>query len=174
MAEHASTPVVLAEGPIGKLIKTACSVMAWAAGLMFLTEMVMSSVSVLGRTLFGHGIPGDFELVQMLSAMGIAMCLPYCQLRKGHVFVDFFTLWAPASVKRYLDVMGGVLLAASAFLLAWCIWQGMLDMREYEETSMVLGLPVWWGYVPVLPAFVLLGMTALHMAFNEFRKGSAS
>jgi TRAP-type C4-dicarboxylate transport system permease small subunit len=174
MAEHASTPPVLASGPIGKLINTACSVMAWAAGLMFLTEMVMSSVSVLGRSLFGQGIPGDYELVQMLSAMGIAMCLPYCQLRKGHVFVDFFTLWAPASIKRYLDAFGGILLAGCAFLLAWRIWQGMLDMREYEETSMVLGLPIWWGYIPVVPAFALLGVTALHTASNEFCKGSAS
>ncbi|PKO41386.1 MAG: TRAP transporter small permease [Betaproteobacteria bacterium HGW-Betaproteobacteria-6] len=148
--------------------------MAWAAGLMFLTEMVMSSVSVLGRSLFGQGIPGDYELVQMLSAMGIAMCLPYCQLRKGHVFVDFFTLWAPASIKRYLDAFGGILLAGCAFLLAWRIWQGMLDMREYEETSMVLGLPIWWGYIPVVPAFALLGVTALHTASNEFCKGSAS
>lgn len=174
MAERSTTPLVKAEGPIEKLIKTACLVMAWAAGLMFLTEMVMSSVSVLGRSLFGKGIPGDYELVQMLSAMGISMCLPYCQLRKGHVFVDFFTLWAPPRLKRYLDGFAAILLAACSFLLAWRIWEGLLEMREYEESSMVLALPIWWGYIPVVPAFVLLGLTALLHAFNELCEGSLS
>lgn len=174
MAERSATPDIKADGTIGKLIKGACMFMAWIAGLMFLTEMVMSSVSVLGRSLFGEGIPGDYELVQMLSAMGISMCLPYCQLRKGHVFVDFFTLWAPNRLKNHLDAFAAILLAACAFLLAWRIWNGLLEMREYEETSMVLALPIWWGYVPVVPAFVLLGVTALHTAYQEFREGSWS
>ena len=37
----------------------------------------------------------------------------------------------------------------------------MMEMREYGETSMVISLPIWWGYIPVVPAFVLLGITAL-------------
>lgn len=167
MAEALDAPVVHATGCIGRLIERACVAMVMAAGLMFCAEMLMSAVSVLLRVLTGKGVPGDFELVQMLSAMGIAMCLPYCQFRKGHVFVDFFTLWAPAGLKRWLDALAALLMAACSFMLAWRIWEGMLDMYEFGEASMVIALPIWWGYVPVVPAFILLGLTALHTCYNE-------
>lgn len=167
MAEALDIPAVHATGAFGKLIERACIFMAMAAGLMFCAEMLMSAASVILRAVFGKGVPGDYELVQMLSAMGIAMCLPYCQFRKGHVFVDFFTLWAPPALKRGLDALAALALAFCSFLLAWRIWEGMLDMYEFGEASMVIALPIWWGYVPVVPAFILLGLTALHTFFNE-------
>jgi len=169
MAEALDTPVAHPTGIVGKLIEYACVLMAMLAGLMFCAEMVMSAVSVLMRVVLGKGVPGDFELVQMLSAMGIAMCLPYCQFRKGHVFVDFFTLWASEGLKRVLDAFAALVLAGTSFLLAWRIWEGMMDMREFGEASMVISLPIWWGYVPVVPAFILLGITALNTCYNELR-----
>lgn len=161
MAESLEHPLIVASGPFGRTVETACASLAVLGGAIFLIEAIMSVVSVVGRALFSMPVPGDYELVQMLSAMGIAMCLPYCQLRKGHVFVDFFTLWAPAGLKRLLDAIAALLLSASAFFLAWRVWDGMLEMREYGETSMVIALPVWWGYIPVVPSFALLGIAAL-------------
>lgn len=174
MAEAMDQPYVAPTGPVGRSIEWACAAMAILAGVMFCIESVMSVVSVVGRATIGEPVPGDYELVQMLSAMGIAMCLPYCQLKKGHVFVDFFTLWAPAGLKRLLDSIAALLMAFCAFVLAWRIWEGMLEMREYGETSMVISLPVWWGYVPVVPAFVLLGIAALYTFVQELRSGAAA
>lgn len=123
MAEAMDQPYVAPTGPVGKSIEWACAAMAILAGVMFCIESVMSVVSVVGRASIGEPVPGDYELVQMLSAMGIAMCLPYCQLKKGHVFVDFFTLWAPAGLKRLLDSIAALLMAFCAFVLAWRIWK---------------------------------------------------
>lgn len=162
MAESLDHPVVAASGPVGKTVELACATLAVLGGAIFVIESLMSVASVIGRAFFSMPVPGDYELVQMMSAMGIAMCLPYCQLRKGHVFVDFFTLWAPAAIKRGLDAIASLLLSASSFFLAWRVWEGMLEMREYGETSMVIALPVWWGYVPVVPSFALLGVAALY------------
>lgn len=157
-------------GGIGRAIERACKLAAILAGLVFCAEAVLSVVSVVGRAVFRMPVPGDYEIVQMLSAMGIALCLPYCQFKKGHVFVDFFTLWAPAGLKRGLDAFAALLLAACSFLLAWRIWSGLLEMREFGDASMVIALPVWWGYVPVVPAFVLLGLAALHTCSCELRR----
>lgn len=170
MAEPRETsPTPRPTGPIGKSIEWVCSAGAIIAGLLFCIEMVMSVASVIGRAAFSMPVPGDFELVQMFSAMGVALCLPYCQLKKGHVFVDFFTLWAPSGLKRVLDAAAALLLAVISFLLAWRTWEGMLEMREYGEASMVIALPVWWGYIPVMPAFVLLGVAALYTFTQELR-----
>ena len=167
MAQARDLPEAPPPGPAGRIIHRACATMAVLAVLLFCIEAAMTVASIVGRTLFRMPVPGDFELVQMLSAMGIAMCLPYCQWRGGHVFVDFFTLWAPNRLKRVLDMIAALLLAGSAFLLSWRIWNGLLDMYEYGETSMVIALPVWWGYVPVVPAFALLGCTALYTFYRE-------
>lgn len=150
-------------------IEWSCAAMAVLAGLLFLAEALMAVGSVLGRTLLGWPVPGDYELVQMMSAMGVALCLPFCQLRRGHVFVDFFTAWAPGGVKRVLDALAALLLAALAFVLAWRSALGLLEMRRYGEASMVLALPVWWAYVPLVPAFGLLGLTALHTLQRDWR-----
>jgi len=167
MEQSMVQPVTATIGPLARRVEWACRAMAILGGALFIVEAVMSVASVLGRALFNLPVPGDYELVQMLSAMGIAMCLPYCQLKGGHVFVDFFTLWAPPALKRLLDAVAALLLAGSAFFLAWRIWEGMVDMREYGETSMVIALPVWWGYVPVAPAFALLGIAALQTFVRE-------
>lgn len=152
----------IAAGQIGRFIECLCIVLACIGGALFVIEAVMSVISVIGRTFFSMPVPGDYELIQVLTAVGITLCLPYCQLRQGHVFVDFFTLWAPDWLKNYLDALACVLLALFAFFLAWRSWDGMMDMREYEETSMVLGLPLWWGYVPITPSFIVFGITALY------------
>ena len=151
-----------APGPVGVFIERLCTYLAYIGGALFITEAVMSVLSVIGRTFFSTPIPGDYELIQVFSAVGITMCMPYCQLRHGHVFVDFFTLWAPQSLKRYLDSFACLLLAICAFLLAWRSWDGMVDMREYQESSMVLGLPIWWGYLPIAPSFIIFGIAALY------------
>ncbi|WP_374324195.1 TRAP transporter small permease [Azonexus sp.] len=167
MAEVMDEPRTRKLGAVGRMIEKLCQAMAIMAGAAFVIEMLLSAVSVLMRMVIGRGIGGDFELVQVLSAVGIALCLPYCQFHKGHVFVDFFTLWAPASLKRLLDAIGALLLALSAFFLAWRIGDGMSELREYGEASMVLNLPIWWGYVPVVLAFVMLGIAALHTGYGE-------
>lgn len=161
MSEPLPKPQPVARTALGRAVERACAWLAILGGVLFLAEALMSVASVAGRTFFTTPVPGDYELVQLMSAMGIAMCLPYCQLRRGHVFVDFFTLWAPERLKKLLDALAALVLAGIAFVLAWRCLVGMQEMREYGETSMVLAMPVWWGYVPLAPSFALLGVTAL-------------
>lgn len=152
---------------LGPVLERLSVYLAYIGGSLFIIEALISVFSVAGRTFFSAPVPGDYELIQILSAVGIALCMPYCQLRHGHVFVDFFTLWAPASLKRVLDSFACFLLSIVAFAIAWRNWAGMEDMREYMESSMVLGVPLWWGYLPITPAFVVFGLVALYtMAFG--------
>lgn len=157
-------------GAARRWLEGACWLFAALGVALFLVEALLSVASVAGRTVLHSPLPGDYELVRMFSAVGIVLCLPYCELKGGHVLVDFFTLKAPDSMKRFLDAAASILMAAVAFLLAWRTGVGTLEMREYQETSMVLDLPVWWTYAPLAPAFALLGVTAL---YNMMRREPA-
>ena len=59
----------------------------WAllGGCLLLGLILMSVASVLGRWLFNAPIQGDFELIQLGSAVCVAACLPLCQLHHACV-----------------------------------------------------------------------------------------
>ncbi|WP_020560140.1 TRAP transporter small permease [Thiofilum flexile] len=170
MAESIHHSRVIRNDALGRFLEKLSEGMAWLAGGIFIAEAVMSVVSVIGRALWNTPVLGDYEIVQVLSAMGIALCLPYCQLRAGHVFVDFFTLRVPRRFNRILDYAALLLLALAAFLVAWRVWAGLLDIKEYGETSMVIGIPIWWGYVPLVWGFAVLGLVALYDFSRAFNK----
>jgi TRAP-type C4-dicarboxylate transport system permease small subunit len=41
-------------------------------------------------------------------------------------------------------------------LLAWRTWAGMLDYRQFVETTTILKIPIWTAYVPALASLALL------------------
>jgi hypothetical protein len=46
----------------------------------------------------------------------------------------------------------------------------MLDLRNTMDASMMLNIPTWWTFVPMIPSFALLTATALYAANNELGK----
>lgn len=127
---------------------------------------VTTVVSVLGRYFFNQPISGDFEIVQIGCAVAVALFLPYCQLRDGNVIVDVLTNGLPPGVKRFFDAIGCLLLALVAALLAWRMFEGAADLRRYNDESMVLHLKTWWGFILIVPAMALLGVTGLMTAWT--------
>ncbi len=124
--------------------------------------MVVASVSA--RALLDRPIPGDVELTQFGIALCISLCLPWCQLRSANIVVDFFTQRLPVARIRLLDGVGALLVALMCALLAWRTGVGALAVREAQETSMILELPMWWAYASLAPGLALAALIALLQA----------
>lgn len=154
--------------PLGRVLNKICRIFAVGAGVMLLLMALMSLVSIVGRSFFDSPILGDYELVQMMSAMAVAMALPFCQMIRGHIIVDFFTTALPARVNRRLDIFASLVMAVFGFLFAWRISLGMLSLQSTGDASMLLNLPTWWGYAVMVPSFFLLGCAALYTAWVDF------
>jgi TRAP-type C4-dicarboxylate transport system permease small subunit len=152
-----------------RLLIGACKAFAIGSAVLLILMAAMSLASIAGRTLLGTPILGDYELVQVMSAAAVAMALPYCQLARGHVIVDFFTSGAPASLNRALDIAASLLLALVALVVAWRVGRGTVDLWRSSDASMLIGFPTWTVYVPMTLSFVLLGAAALFTAWNDFR-----
>jgi TRAP-type C4-dicarboxylate transport system permease small subunit len=159
---------------MGRLIESLARSLALAGGVILLIESVLSLVSVLGRALFDSPIPGDFELIQLLSAGAIAAFLPYCQLKGGHVAVDFFSLNWPPSIQRLADRLAHLLLFLVAVLLTWRTAIGAFEIYRAKEASMVLGWPIYWGYIPLLMSLAALSVVSLYTIFQLPKTGSQS
>lgn len=128
---------------------------------------VLTVVSVVGRWLFASPIPGDVELTQMGIALSIALCLPWCQLHRANIIVDFFTQNLRERRLRALDALGAVLLAAMVAVLAWRTAAGAIAVREAQEQTMILGLPMWWVYAVLAPGLALTALIALVQAWRH-------
>lgn len=133
---------------------------------------VLTVASIAGRALWSHPIQGDVELSQFGIALCIALCLPWCQLRRGNIIVDFFTQKAGPRALRLLDGIGGLLLAVMVGLLAWRSAVGALAVHEAGETTMILGLPMWIGYAALSPGLALTALIALVQVFPGLEERS--
>lgn len=153
---------------IGRVLHKLCRFFAVCAGIMLILMSLMSLTSIVGRSLFDKPILGDYELVQMMSAVAVTMSLPFCQLIRGHIIVDFFTTGLPRKVNRVFDILASLILAVAAFAFSWRISIGMFDLRENGDASMLLNVPTWWGYAPMVLSFFLLGCAALYTAWVDF------
>jgi TRAP-type C4-dicarboxylate transport system permease small subunit len=159
--------------PVGRAIDAAARLFAICSGLMLVAMALMSVYSIVGRSLLNKPVMGDYEMVQMMSAVAVAMALPFCQMVGGHVIVDFFTAKAPPRLNAALDALAALLLATCAFAIAWRIILATLEFRQNHDATMLLNLPTWWGYAPMGPSFVLLGCAALYTAWLRVRETRA-
>jgi TRAP-type C4-dicarboxylate transport system permease small subunit len=121
--------------------------------LVALTLMVVASVA--GRAMIGLGlgpVPGDFELVEVGVGIAIFFFLPWCYLRGGHATVDLLYMHMPAWFKKGVDIFSDVAMLLVWLVLTWKLWEGMLEKKEYMETTFILQMPLWWAF-----AFCLVG-----------------
>ncbi len=151
--------------PLGKL----CAI---AAGLLMTLITLLTCVSILGREFLSKTVPGDFELVGLATGAAIALFMPYCQIERGNIIVDFFTIKLSKRVHAVLDRLGALVLALCFALLAWRTTLGGINSMETHSGSMLLGFPEYLIYLSMVPPFVLTAVIAFHQAMFGF--GSAS
>jgi TRAP-type C4-dicarboxylate transport system permease small subunit len=137
---------------------------ALAGSLIALLVAGMSVYSIIGRAFLSKPLFGDVEITQMGIAASISLCLPWCQLHRGNILVDFFTQSTSVRTRQILDSAGAFLLAAMCVLLAWRTTMGALAVSSAAETSMILGLPMWWAYASLAPGLLLSALVAVWQA----------
>ena len=147
-------------GPIEKL----AALSALAGGAILTGITLMAVASIIMRSLGFQPIQGDFELIQVALAGCIALMLPWCQLQGGNLTVDFFTVGLHKTRQRRLDALGAVLFAVVMALVTWRTGVGAVAVKASNESTMILGFPLWIGYAAMIPGLILTVLTALQTA----------
>lgn len=142
---------------------------AMIGGVILMAIAVMTVVSVIGRAVFGQPVPGDIEITQYAVAVAISAFLPHCLFSGGNLIVDFFTANAKASTRQVLDTVGALTLAFAMAIFAWRTLVGTFAVMNAGETSMIIGMPLWWTYAGMAPCFVLATLAALALAVKLWR-----
>lgn len=155
--------------PVGRGLFFCSYILVLIGGFTMAALVAMTVVSVLGRYFLSSPIFGDFELVEMGTAIAMFLFLPYCHLMRGNVVVDLFLSWAPKRVQTFCDALGALLLAALAGGFGWRMALGAQDMQKYNDVSYILALPTWPMYAIAAPALALLSVCCLYTAVRDFK-----
>jgi TRAP-type C4-dicarboxylate transport system permease small subunit len=144
---------------------------AIVAGVLLTAITLMTCASLIGRNTTGWTLVGDFELTGAAAGAAIALFLPWCQLRRANIIVDFFTTKASAGTVAGLDRLGALLYAAALALLTWRTSLGGLKAWQSQSASMMLGLPEWIVYAFMVPPLALCTVIGLWQAVAGFGEG---
>jgi TRAP-type C4-dicarboxylate transport system permease small subunit len=162
-----------AEAAVGRVVGGLAKLMALAGGILLVALAVMTVVSITGRAFSRAGlgpVPGDFELIEAGCAVAIFAFLPWCQFRQGHVTVDLFAAYMPPRLWGALAVAGNSAMSIVAVIVTWYLWLGFLDKLAYGETSMILQMPVWWGYAAGSVAAAIFVLTCFYTVWRSLNE----
>jgi len=155
-----------------RILSALAHLCAILAGLLLTGITLMTCVSLIGRNTTGWTINGDFELTGVATGAAIALFMPLCQLKKGHIIVDFFTARASEATNRQLDRVGALCVSAVFALLAWRTVLGGINAYDTFSGTMMLGFPEWVVYAAMVPPFVVCSLIALLQALGAEEQGA--
>ncbi|MCO5145199.1 MAG: TRAP transporter small permease [Aquamicrobium sp.] len=159
---------------ISAIVERLARLLAILGGLVLVAVTALTVASIAGRAFTRQGlgpVPGDFELVEALTAFAVFAFLPWCQLRRGHATVDVFTRLFSERANRLIDLVCEILMTAVVVLIAWRLWHGVADKLRYHETTFILQFPLWWSYAAAFVAAaagVVVSVYAVLQRLREF------
>ena len=154
-----------------RLVTTIARIWALLGGLVLVGVVLLTAASVVLDLLFRRPVPGDFELVQILVAEAVFAFLPWCQIRRGNVAVDLFTMRAPAWFQLVMQAIGSLLMLLLALLLLWRMSIGAFDYYDpvFPEITPILGVPVWIAFPPILVSLLLWALASVVTMLEDLR-----
>lgn len=147
---------------------------AYAGGAVVAAIGLMSAVHIIGLWFFSSPVRGDFELVEFGIAIAGTMFLPYCQIVRGHIVVDFFTQKASPRTVAVLESFGSLLMAIALLLIGWRTAVAVVSIYRAGETTTLRELPIWIAYFAMTPGLLLAGFIALAQALGWVRPIASS
>ena len=172
-----SEPLVLKRPPtdrVGRALLAATKAFALAGGLVLIALTLMSLASVVGRAVFTKPLPGDYELIQLGCAVAVAAFLPFCQMRGGHVLVDFFTMNSRPAVRAALDTLGALLVGIAAAVFTWRLTAGAIGLQQANDQTTILEIPTWDAVALMVPSFALFSLAGFYTAWVHWRSRHAT
>ena len=157
-----------------KTLETLAKLCAVLAGVLLTVITLMTCVSLIGRNTSGWTIVGDFELSGAAAGAAIALFMPWCQMQRGNIIVDFFTARASTRTNAALDRFGALLYALALGLMAWRSIIGGLNAWSSKSSTMMIGFPEWVIYIGMVPPLLLCTAIGLAQAWHGADEGRAA
>ena len=132
------------------------SMVANAIGMVMMTVMmIFVTLDVTLRKLVSMPILGSIEITQFMLAICVSFGLAQCTIDKGHVSVDLFVARLTTRARALLGIVTGMLAFGSCLLVTWQLFNYIFIIKEVNNVSSVLKIPMWPFVALVTFGFVL-------------------
>jgi len=161
---------------LGRVLYSISRVLALFGALVLCGLAALTATSVFLRNLpfYQKPIPGDVELTAIGIGVAVFALLPYCQMVRGNVLVDFFMSGALIRAKAFCDMVANIIYTVIAAILTWRLIFGAFDMYRYSEKSMTINFPIWSTFpisIVFMAFLVIVTIYTVARSFTEMRKG---
>lgn len=132
-----------AQNKIEKILTFLTRSLAILGGLCVLAMSLLILVNVIGRGFFSSSVQGHVELVEIMTGLSVFSFLPYVQMQRANVIVDFIMSGSSNRIKTLCDALGGIIYLVIGTILTWRLSYGGVDMYTYNEMTPSLAIPRW-------------------------------
>jgi len=130
-----------------------------AIGAAFLVGMMVLVVANIIYRLFGHVIPGSFELSELMIVVAVASALGYAAVHKSHIVVKIVVSRFSQRWQAIIEVLMSLISLATWAVIAWASFN-VLSQRWLTEVTDLLDIP----YLPFRMIFVV-GLVLLCLVY---------
>jgi TRAP-type C4-dicarboxylate transport system permease small subunit len=128
---------------VGRVLYDITRVLAILGGIAFCSVALIMTISITGRTFFATPVRGYFELVGLGTGVAVFALLPYCQMKRENIVVDFFLSSAAPRVRAICDAVGCLLYGVIIVVMTWRTAVGGFDIRDAGQRTTMLDIPLW-------------------------------
>lgn len=150
-------------------VHSATKGISYIAGVAVMIMMLLTCADVVLR-LFGHPIPGTYELIGFLGAILISFSMAYTSIERSHIAVEILVERLPRRVQSALE---GIISLISCVLFGIITRQCQiytLDLKQSGEISLTLGLPVYPVVAGIALGCSFLCLVLLFDVVKSFRR----
>jgi TRAP-type C4-dicarboxylate transport system permease small subunit len=102
-----------------------------------------------------------YELIQFLMPVVIFNFLPYCEMRSAHITFDYFIeRFEKRGILLLSIIKSTIVILISTYILHQMIY-GMIDYYSFGYETVIMSIPIWLSYPPILTSLFLLILAAI-------------
>lgn len=149
--------------PMNKLNTVIEAILKAIAVLGLCSMSLLTVIDAGGRYLLNHPIIGSVELIELMMVAVIFSSIPLMTRARGHIVVDSFSHFFPATVQRLQDRIAALISLLVSSCLAWITLHKAQTTADYGDITAMLGIPL----APfVYFMAILLMLDAIYHAVN--------
>jgi TRAP-type C4-dicarboxylate transport system permease small subunit len=141
---------------IYRAIERLALICAAVGGVVLLVMALVTTASVITRTVANQPIFGIFELVELFTGIAVLSFFPYTHITRGNVVAEFFTQSAPEGLRCLLEFLADLTFLGIACFACWRVIVGFIESLYSLDRSFVLNMPEWVLYGPAAVWLCLL------------------
>jgi TRAP-type C4-dicarboxylate transport system permease small subunit len=128
---------------IEKYIEKLSDSLFFVAGLSIILMVFMTTLDVVMR-FFRVPIKGVYDIVTILSAIGISFAIARTTLQKGHIAVNLVTRLLPQKIQNIIAVITNIISFTFLFFLARELWKYGAHLSIIGEVSLTIQIPFYY------------------------------